>query len=160
MRGVEVRNLTDANVTTEGLMVVRVKGSRPTLVRWSPELREAVDWLSSRRVAVWGRKKMPIPLRAEARPLVISEDGVAVSKSAMNSAWKRAIAKGIEAKVIADGEQFGMHGLKHRGITDTEGNADDKQQASGHKTRQMVEHYDHSVATVDVAGKRVKNPPK
>jgi integrase len=83
-----------------------------------------------------------------------------VSKSAMNSAWRRAVAQALEAGVMLEGEQFGMHGLKHRGITDTEGNADDKQQASGHKTRQMVEHYDHSVATVDVAGKRVKNPPK
>jgi site-specific recombinase XerC len=160
MRGVEVRDLTDASVTAEGLMVVRRKGSRPTLVRWSPDLREACDWLAARRAEVWGRKKMPIPLRAEARPLVISEDGVVVSKSAMNSAWRRAVAQALAAGVMLEGEQFGMHGLKHRGITDTEGNADDKQQASGHKTRQMVEHYDHSVATVDVAGKRVKNPPK
>jgi site-specific recombinase XerC len=160
MRGVEVRNLTDASVTTEGLMVVRVKGSRPTLVKWSQELREAVDWLVARRTEVWGQKRMPIPMRAEARPLVISEDGVAVSKSAMNSAWQRAIKQGIAAKVIEDGERFGMHGLKHRGITDTEGTAADKQQASGHKTRQMVEHYDHSVAAVDVAGTRVKKTPK
>lgn len=160
MRGVEVRGLSDASVGDEGLMVVRVKGSRPTLVRWSPELREAVDWLIGRRAKIWAAKKMPIPLRAEDRPLVISEDGVAVSKSAMNSAWRRGIAQAIEAKLIAPDQKFGLHGLKHRGVTDTEGTEADKQQASGHKTRQMVQHYDHSVPVVDVAGTRVKKTPK
>lgn len=40
------------------------------------------------------------------------------------------------------GERFGLHGLKHRGVTDSKG---DKQEASGHKTRAMMEHYNHEL---------------
>ncbi|NID06601.1 integrase [Luteibacter jiangsuensis] len=160
MRGVEVRDLTDASVTDEGLMVVRRKGSRPTLVRWSAELRDACDWLAARRTEVWARKRMPIPLQAKDRPLVISEDGAPLSKGAMSSAWRRAMAAAKEAGLIVEEQRFGLHGLKHRGITDTEGDTAEKQQASGHKTQQMVHHYDHSIPVVDVAGKRVKKPAK
>jgi integrase len=78
----------------------------------------------------------------------------------MNSAWRRGMAEAMKEGLIESEERFGVHGLKHRGITDTEGNAADKQQASGHKTQQMAQHYDHEIATVDVAGKRVKKPGK
>jgi site-specific recombinase XerC len=160
MRGVEVRNLSDDSEDAEGLMVVRVKGSLPTLVRWSPELREAHRWLLERRAEVWARRRTPIPLAAKDRPLVVTEDGVRMTKSAMSTAWRRGMAAAIAEGLIESEERFGVHGLKHRGITDTAGTAEDKQQASGHKTRQMVHLYDHEVPTVDVAGKRVKKPAK
>lgn len=160
MRGAEVRDLSDASVTEEGLLVVRRKGSLPTLVRWSHELREAHRWLVDRRAEVWTRRRMPIPLAAKDRPLVVTEDGIRLTKGAMNSAWRRGMAEAMKEGLIESEERFGVHGLKHRGITDTEGNAADKQQASGHKTRQMAQHYDHEIATVNVAGKRVKKSGK
>lgn len=160
MRGVEVRDLSDASVTEDGLMVVRRKGSLPTLVRWSPDLREAVDWLAERRAKIWAAKSYPIPLRAEDRPLVVQASGAGLQKAAMNSAWRRAMAAAEAEKLITPEQRFGVHGLKHRGVTDTDGSKADKKQASGHRTDAMVQLYDHEVAIVDVAGKRVKKPGK
>lgn len=159
-RGVEVRNMSDWNEDAEGLKVIRVKGSLPTLVRWSPELRAAHRCLLERRAEVWARRRMPIPLAAKDRPLVVTEDGVRMTKSAMSTAWRRAMAVAIAEGLIESEERFGVHGLKHRGVTDTDGTKADKQQASGHKSASMTQLYDHEIATVDVAGTRVKKPNK
>ena len=152
MRGVEVRNLTDANRTDTGVIVKRVKGSDDNLTTWCPELTEAWSWLVSRRARIWLKKPS---FRAQAlRPLVVSEDGAALSKSALNSAWRRAMAVAIEAGVIGVDSRFGLHGLKHRGITDTPGRKADKKAASGHKTDAMLDLYDHALQVVEAAGKR------
>lgn len=152
MRSVEVRNLTDANRTDAGIIVERVKGSDGNLTTWCPELTEAWGWLVSRRARIWLKKPA---LRAQAlRPLVVSEDGAALSKSALNSAWRRSMAVAIAEGVIPEGERFGLHGLKHRGVTDTPGTMADKKRASGHKTDAMTAHYDHELQTVDPAGRK------
>lgn len=150
MRSVEVRNLTDANKTDAGIIVDRVKGSNGNLTRWCPELVEAWSWLVARRARIWLKKPS---FRAQAkRPLVVSEDGCALSKSALNSAWRRAMATAIKADVIDAGSRFGLHGLKHRGITDTPGRKADKKAASGHKSDAMLDTYDHELQVVDAAG--------
>lgn len=152
MRGVEVRNLTDANRTDAGVIVKRVKGSDDNLTTWCPELTEAWSWLVSRRARIWLKKPS---FRAQAlRPLVVSEDGATLSKSALNSAWRRAMAVAIKAGVIGADSRFGLHGLKHRGITDTPGRKADKKAASGHKTDAMIDLYDHELQVVEAAGKR------
>lgn len=58
----------------------------------------------------------------------------------------------IREKVIREDQRFSLHGLKHRGITDTVGNRADKQDAAGHKSPQMTQRYDHQVPVV--------SPPK
>lgn len=152
MRSVEVRHLTDAHKTDAGIVVERVKGSDGNVTRWCPELVEAWGWLVARRARVWLKKPS---FRAQAlRPLVVSEDGCALSKSALNSAWRRAMAVAIEAGVIGADSRFGLHGLKHRGITDTPGRKADKKAASGHKTDAMIELYDHELQVVDPAGRK------
>jgi hypothetical protein len=152
MRSIEVRNLTDANRTDAGIIVERVKGSDGNLTTWCPELMEAWGWLVSRRARIWLKKPA---LRAKAlRPLVVAEDGSVLSKSALNSAWRRSMAVAIEAGVIDKDSRFGLHGLKHRGVTDTPGTRADKKQASGHKTDAMTALYDHEIPTVKPAGKR------
>jgi len=152
MRSVEVRRLTDKDATDEGIIVSRVKGSLDNITKWCPELREAWRWLVARRAKVWLKKPA---LRAQVlRPLVVSEDGAALSKSALNSAWRRAMAEAIKAKVIVQEERFGLHGLKHRGVTDTKGTKADKKLASGHKSDAMLQLYDHEIPVVEPAGKR------
>lgn len=153
MRGVEVRELTDADETKEGIIVDRRKGSLGNITRWSPELKEAWDWLKTRRNRIWEKKRYPIPHRAADRPLVVTEGGSSVSKFTMSSAWRRAMAAALKAGVISKEERFGLHGLKHRGITDTKGTKADKQLASGHRSIQMVHLYDHERPVVDPAGK-------
>lgn len=39
-------------------------------------------------------------------------------------------------------------GLKHRGVTDTEGNIGDKQDAAGHVERKMTQRYAHDLPVV------------
>lgn len=151
LRSVEVRMLTDDSATDEGIIVVRTKGSAGNITRWSPELREAWSWLVARRARIWLKKGTPQAKLL--RPLVVAEDGNPLSKSALNSAWKRAMAAAIEARVIGSDERFGLHGLKHRGVTDTPGTKADKKLASGHKSDAMVELYDHEVPTVNPAGR-------
>jgi len=149
MRSVEVRSLTDADETNEGVIVDRRKGSLGNVTRWSPPLREAWDWLKVRRQGIWASKRLPIPHRPQDRYLVVAETGRPVIKSTMSSAWRRAIAIAITTGVLALEEKFGLHAIKHRAITDTKGNKAEKQLASGHKTMQMVNHYDHSRPVVD-----------
>jgi hypothetical protein len=51
--------------------------------------------------------------------------------------------------VLTEEERFGLHGLKHRGVTDTLG---DKKRASSHKTDAMVHFYDHALPQVEPSG--------
>lgn len=153
MRSVEVRDLTDANAQEDGIVVRRRKGSRDNLTRWSSELRTAWDWLASRRNEIWRKKARPVPLRPADRPLVVAEDGAALKKSALSSAWRRAMEVAIEAEVIAADQRFALHGLKHRGITDTVGTRGEKQLASGHREERMLDTYDHELPVVEPVGK-------
>nr|WP_275129279.1 hypothetical protein [Steroidobacter cummioxidans] len=57
----------------------------------------------------------------------------------------------MDAEVIAREQRFTLHGLKHRGITDTKGKKADKKEASGHKSEAMLDRYDHEVAIVEPA---------
>ena len=61
-------------------------------------------------------------------------------------------AKAIAAGVIDQKSRFGLHGLKHRGITDT--SPDQKKSGGGHKTEAMASHYDHELQVVDPAGRK------
>lgn len=62
----------------------------------------------------------------------MSQSGTPLRKSSLDSAWQRMIAMALKEKVIDAETRFGLHGLKHRRITDTPGNRGDKQDAAGH----------------------------
>lgn len=152
LRGIEVVTLTDAHATEVGIATNRRKGSRDNVVPWIPSLREAWAALVDIRAAAVARHRIPTPLRAEDRILVVSQVGTPLTKSGLDTAWQRLITKAIAAKVITEEQHFSMHGLKHRGITDTKGNRKDKQTASGHKNEQTLDRYDHELPTADAAG--------
>jgi len=78
----------------------------------------------------------------------VSEDGSALQKSSLDTAWQRFIRRAITEHVIAPAQRFGLHDLKRRGISDTEGTRADKQHASGHKSESMMDIYDLSVPIV------------
>lgn len=79
----------------------------------------------------------------------MDEDGHALTVSGFNTAWQKMMRQAIEAGVLPAEQRFGMHGLKHRGVTDTSG---DKKRASGHVTDAMVHLYDHELPKVEPAG--------
>ena len=51
--------------------------------------------------------------------------------------------------VITESERFALHGLKHRGITDSDNKA-----SGGHKSEAMRQLYDHEVPLVKPPRKR------
>ncbi|GAA0721628.1 integrase [Dokdonella soli] len=152
LRGIEVVTLTDANATNEGVMTNRRKGSRDNVVTWTPRLRMAWDSLVERRDTIWRAKRAVIPLRAEDRPLVVAEDGAALRRGVLKTAWRRLMVAAVATGAITADQRFGMHAFKRRGITDTKGTKADKQQASGHKSAAMVDVYDFEVPVVKPAG--------
>ncbi|ENB4169113.1 hypothetical protein JY412_19640 [Stenotrophomonas maltophilia] len=93
----------------------------------------------------------PIPIKAEQRPLLVSESGTPLTKSALDSAWQRLVRRAVAEDVIEKDQRFALHGLEHRGITDSE----DKS-AGGHVTEAMRQLYDHSVPVVKAAVKPKK----
>ncbi|WP_374979265.1 integrase [Pseudomonas solani] len=149
LRGVETVTLTDANETEEGVLTNRRKGSRDSLVRWTPRLRAAWDAAKEVRAAIWKAKSMPVPIQAEKRMLIVAAHGGTLQKSSLDSAWWRFIDKALEDGFITEAERFGMHDLKRRGITDTAGTRGEKQQASGHRSEAMLDVYDYSVPVVN-----------
>lgn len=163
MRGIEALLLSDDDKQADGIYNSRRKGSRDTITRWSPELREAWDAALTYRKQVWDRRKKEHPIRPEDRPLLVNQKGESiarldergdvVTRTTFDSAWQRFIRMAISEGVIAKGERFTLHGLKHRGVTDTPGGKEAKKEASGHKTDQMAHLYNHEVAVVDPAGK-------
>lgn len=149
LRGIEVLTLTDAHNWADDLLTNRRKGSRDSLVRKNTNLARAIDAVRLYRTEVWKRKRREIPIRPEQRYLFVGEDGDPLSRRGFNTAWGRMMRNAVKDGVLAKEDRFGLHGLKHRGVTDTKG---DKKKASGHKTDAMVHLYDHELPRVDPAG--------
>jgi site-specific recombinase XerD len=148
LRGIEVLTLTDAHNIGEELLTNRRKGSRDNLVRKGEQLTAAIEALEDYRVKVWERRNRPTPSRAADRYLFVGEDGDPLTRSGFNTSWQRMMKNAIEDKVLDEIDRFAMHGLKHRGVTDTKG---DKKVASGHKTDSMVHLYNHALPVVEPA---------
>lgn len=147
LRGIEVLTLTDAHDLEEDLQTNRRKGSRDNLVRKGTATAQAIAELQAYRNQIWTAKKRQVPIRAEQRPLLVSEDGEPLTRSGWNTSWGRLMRNAVRDGVITSDQRFGLHGLKHRGVTDTKG---DKKQASG-LTDAMVRRYDHELPRVEPA---------
>ncbi|MFK0924058.1 tyrosine recombinase XerC [Pseudomonas aeruginosa] len=152
LRGIETVTLTDANETEEGVLTNRRKGSRDNIVRWTPRLRAAWDAAKKVRADVWEKKRMPVPIAADQRRLIVAAHGGPLRKSSLDTAWQRFITQALEKNIITAEERFGMHDLKRRGITDTPGTRGEKQEASGHRDESMLDVYDFSVPIVAPSG--------
>ncbi|WP_254574428.1 integrase [Stenotrophomonas acidaminiphila] len=149
LRGIEIDTLTDANITKQGIYSNRRKGSLDNITTWTPELRQAIRSLQAYRADRLAAHGRPTPLRPEDRFLLCSESGTPLTKSALDSAWQRLIAMAIREQVISEKQRFALHGLKHRGITDSEDPAD-----GGHATEAMRRRYNHRVPIVKPPKKR------
>lgn len=148
LRGIEVVTLTDKNMTEEGLLSNRRKGSRDNITAWTPRLRDVCQKAIAIRAAIWDKRRYPIPADLARRPLIVSCSGAPLSKSGFDTAWQRFIKMAIAEHIVEVSERFALHDLKRKGITDTPGNRADKQQASGHKSASMMDTYDFSLPIV------------
>ncbi|WP_333676826.1 integrase [Dyella sp.] len=165
-RGIEALLLRDADKHKDGIYTSRRKGSDDNITKWSPELEEAWAVAIDYRRQVWARLKKAEPIRPEDRPLLVNQGGETLARlnekgeietrSAFDTAWQRFIRMAMRDGVITPEQRFTMHGLKHRGITDTEGGKEAKRLGAGHRTTQMTDRYDHEVPIVEPAGKHSK----
>ena len=146
LRGIEVTNLTDAHHLATGLMCERRKGSLDSITPWNRELRWAWAWLRRYRSLRTEAHKRPVPLRPAARRLLVTQSGTPLARSTLKTAWQRLIVAAIDSGVIAAEDRFNLHGLKHRGITDTP--RADKRDGAGHVNPEMTVRYGHSVPVV------------
>jgi hypothetical protein len=96
-------------------------------------------------------KGRPVPIRPDQRFIFLSESGTPLTQDGLDTTWQYFITSAIEAGVISREQRFTLHGLKHRGITDTVGKKAEKKEASGHRSDAMLQLYDHEVAVVDPA---------
>ncbi|MBL8268543.1 MAG: hypothetical protein JNL55_19285 [Steroidobacter sp.] len=154
MRSIEVVRLTEAHASDSGLYISRAKGSNDNIVKWTPRLKaawEAALAVKAKTLARRTNRRRPIPIRPEQRFIFISESGTPLTRAGLDNAWQDLIHAAMDAEVIAREQRFTLHGLKHRGVTDTKGKRADKKEASGHKTEAMLDLYDHEVALVDPA---------
>ena len=97
------------------------------------------------------------PCPPKMRPLFVSEDGEMLTAHGWHTAWGRFMRNAVRDGIIAADERFALHGLKHRGVTDTKGN---KKEASGHVTDTMLHVYDHSLPLVAESGTDENSGPK
>ena len=154
LRGIEVTTLTDAHILDAGLQSNRRKGSRDNITAWTPRLRAAISEVQAIRQRVWQAKPgRVIPIRPADRALFVAQDGDPLLKSTFDSAWQRFMALAIGNDGPLEPEQrFSLHGLKHRGVTDTQGTRHEKKDASGHRTDAAFDLYDHELQVVRAAG--------
>lgn len=156
LRGIEVCTLTDAHRLKQGVHGQRRKGSRASVTEWDDEMIRAWDQLLQRRKAIWEREDrgFPVPIRPEQRFLLVQQSGHPIAKSSFDSAWQRFIHMAMREGVIEEHQRFSLHGLKHRGVTDTAGNRGDKQDAAGHQSPTTTARYDHDLPVVKPPRKR------
>jgi site-specific recombinase XerD len=142
----EILGLTAANETPDGILIKRLKGSRDTIILWSPRLREV--WQTAIEASNKHRKITIV--RKEDRHLFISEKTRdRVSVGAFGSAWRYAMSRAcIEAdKQGIDFKVFTFHDIKKLAISsDTNPN---KKLGSGHRTSAMADYYDLSTDRAD-----------
>ena len=148
LRGIEVRHLTDAHILLDGLMCERTKGSNTNVTLWDDRLRHVINECVVERDALWKKQNRPYPLRPEHRFLVVNNSGDCLTKSGWQSIWRSFLNRAIKAEIMLEEDWFGLHDIKRRGTTDTEGTAEDKLEATGHKSRAMLPIYDKSIARV------------
>ena len=147
-RGFETNNICDADLTEDGIIYRRGKGSRTNIVMWNESLRHATIYLIKRRNKIWDKRSLPVPVKADSRFLFVNETGGKLAKSSLDGAFARLIKLAIKEKVITEDQRFGIHDLKRRGTTDTKGTRADKQEATGHKSASVVDIYDKSISLV------------
>lgn len=153
LRDIEGITLMEDAERAEGLITNRVKGSLDNIVAWTPRLRLAWDTIKAHRDAIWAKKRIPIPMHAKDRIMFVNQTGGPLKKSSFDSSFQRLMLTAIEEGVLTRDQRFGPHDLKRKGITDTKGTRDVKQQASDHKSRQMLDVYDLEVPIVGTSEK-------
>ena len=148
LRGIEVRQLTDADILEDGLLCRRSKGSATNVTLWDDKLKAVIDACIKDRDALWAKRRYPYPMNPKDRRLLVNRSGDSITSDGWHSVWRRFMENCVRDGIILEEEKFGLHGMKRRGVTDTKA-GEDKAQAAGLKSQQMVRVYDKSIPRVN-----------
>lgn len=129
-RSIELRAMTEANISADGIYLKRTKGSISEITGWSDRLRKAV---------AEARNLFPGAPVAMNRPLFHSKTGMAIPKEAFKTAWGRVMNQALSAGLS---DRFTFHDIKAKGVSDHES------KSSGHKTKKMQAVYDRKPGIV------------
>jgi hypothetical protein len=75
----------------------------------------------------------------------VNESGDPLSQSGWQTVWRRFTQLAIKEGVISKNENFGLHDMKRRGVTDTTGTKADKLDATGLGNFSILKVYDKSI---------------
>lgn len=142
------RYLTQAQELEEGLRIVRAKGSRTNIVKWSPRLRRAIDIAKQFRSERYKSLNIPTPIAPEDCPLIVNDSGRPLTASALRSAFGRIRKRAVEKGILSESESFTLHWMKHTGVTNSPSSRIEKAEEAGHKSVQQNADYDHAEAIV------------
>ena len=131
-RGQDIRALRLDDIKEDGLLVVQQKTGKKQLKLWNDRLRAAVEKAQGIRKEKLARTKH------ESMLLIVARGGHAYTQDGLTTIFQKA---------KYEGQDWSLHDLKAKGISDFEG---DKQEFSGHKSRLMVERYNRSPDRVSV----------
>jgi len=151
LRGIEVFTSTEAHLLEKGVDCQRRKGSRANITEYDELLEDAIDAAIERRRAIFAKKGKATPIRPEDRLIMVNTSGQRITKSAWQNAWRRFLDLAVKEGVIKEEDRFGLHDMKRRGITDTEGTRADRLEASGLSDYKILSTYDKSKAVVKPA---------
>jgi len=142
----DVLALKRQDIIGEGLLICQQKTGKKQLKLWTERLHDAVE------LAL----KSNTSSRSQSMYLIRGRSGQRFTRDGFNSTWSREQRAANEAGVLP--ARFRFHDLKIKGISDFEG---DKQEFSGHKTRSMMERYNHTADKVVSLNKaRIKSNNK
>lgn len=130
----EVFSYTWDDVLDDGLFLERGKGSENELTLWTLRLREAVAMCHDIH---------PNTMKPHGKHYLIHDKaGLMYRKDALDSSWRRVIAKAMDKGAYVDGEwrklkeRFTFHDLKAKGISDH------ATKHGGHRSERMRRVYD------------------
>ena len=126
----KVIGLREQHIEKAGLRVIRAKGSKEQIIKWTQSLRDAVA------------DARALPGHNPDGYLVHDRNGNKLRKTAFRSAWVRAMKQAVKKDKI---EPFTFHDLKAKGVSDFVG---DKLKASGHKSARQAEEYNRKLDQV------------
>lgn len=123
-RGVEVRNLKFSNITDEGYIVKRRKGSKDNIILWSDRLKlayqEAMKLHKNRKIS--------------SLYLIPSKTGRKLTQNTLQGAMGR-LRKEMQKRGFEE-VYWTIHDLKRKGISDSE-----NKKIGGHKSQQIMDNY-------------------
>jgi integrase len=125
-RTAEALDIKTDQINSDGVLLKRRKGSKDSLVSWSPRLRAAVDAASAAKrergiLSAW---------------LFVGSDRARLKEATVQTAFQRL----MRAWSGMGHARWTIHDLKAKGITDTANH--DKLAASGHRDPKMLAIYD------------------